>query len=284
MSMVINILEQAFIFALVSMGVYITYKILDFPDLSVDGTFPLGACICGTLLVKGFNPIISTIIAMAGGAVAGFFTALLHVKLKITNLMSGILVMMALYSINLVIMGRSNISLINTKTIFINKDNKIIIILLILILFKVFLDLFMKTKTGYLLKAVGDNEQVVTTLGVNKNLIKIIGLVISNALVSLAGALNAEYVGYADVGMGTGIVVKGLATVIIGISIFSKVKIIKDSSKAVLGSIIYYFAITIALNCNLNPNLLNLLTAIVIIVALASQNKVFKSNRKKQVV
>ena len=281
MSIVINILEQSFIFALVSMGVYITYKILDFPDLSVDGTFPLGACICGTLLVKGFNPIISTIIAMIGGAVAGFFTALLHVKLKITNLMSGILIMMALYSINLIIMGRSNISLINAKTIFINKDNKIIIILLILILFKVFLDLFMKTKTGYLLKAVGDNEQVVTTLGVNKNLIKIIGLVISNALVSLAGALNAEYVGYADVGMGTGIVVKGLATVIIGMSIFSKVKIIKDSSKAVFGSIIYYFAITIALKCNLNPNLLNLLTAVVIIVALASQNKVFKSNRKK---
>lgn len=281
MSIVVNILEQAFIFALVSMGVYITYKILDFPDLSVDGTFPLGACIAGTLLVKGVNPVISTIIAMIGGAAAGYCTAFLHVKLKITNLMSGILVMMALYSINLVIMGKSNISLINIKTIFFNKDNKLIIILVVLVLFKILLDLFMKTKTGYLLKAVGDNEQIVTTLGVNKNLIKIIGLVISNALVSLAGALNAEYVGYADVGMGTGIVVKGLATVIIGASIFTKAKRIKDSSKAILGAVIYYFAITIALKCNLNPNLLNLLTAIVIIAALASQNKVFRFSKKK---
>ena len=280
MNIIINILEQASLFGLVAMGVYITYKILDFPDLSVDGTYPLGACIAATLLVNGVNPILATIGAMIGGGLAGLVTAFLHVKLKISNLMSGILVMIGLYSVNLLIMGKSNTSLLNIDTVFSSNVSKIIIVLIILIIFKVLLDLFMKTKLGFLLFAVGDNEQVVTSLGVNKGNIKILGLMVSNAFVGLAGGLTAQYNGFADVGMGTGVVVKGLACVIIGISLLSKLRFIKSTTQAIIGTIIYYSAITIALRMNLNPNLLNLLTAAVIIIALSAQNGIFKFNRK----
>lgn len=276
MNLLINILELSSLFGLVAMGVYITYKILDFPDLSVDGTYPLGACIVGILLVNGVNPWVATIIAMLGGAVAGFMTAFLHVKLKITNLMSGILVMMGLYSINLLVMGKSNISLLSQKTVFSGDIPRIVITLSILVVVKILIDLFMKTKLGFLLFAVGDNEQVVTTLGVNKGNIKILGLMVSNALVALAGGLTAQYNGFADVGMGTGTVVKALACVIIGSSIFIKVKSIKNTTQAIIGTVVYYAAITIALKWNLSPNLLNLLTAIVIVIALSSQNGVFK--------
>jgi len=281
-NIIINILEQASLFGLVAMGVYITYKILDFPDLSVDGTYPLGACIAATLLVNGVNPILATIGAMIGGGLAGLVTAFLHVKLKISNLMSGILVMIGLYSVNLLIMGKSNTSLLNIDTVFSSNVSKIIIVLIILIIFKVLLDLFMKTKLGFLLFAVGDNEQVVTSLGVNKGNIKILGLMVSNAFVGLAGGLTAQYNGFADVGMGTGVVVKGLACVIIGISLLSKLRFIKSTTQAIIGTIIYYSAITIALRMNLNPNLLNLLTAAVIIIALSAQNGIFKFNRKNK--
>ncbi len=300
-SLIINILELSSLFGLVAMGVYITYKILDFPDLSVDGTYPLGASIVAALLIKGVNPWVATLCAFLAGAVAGFVTAFLHVKVKISNLMSGVLVMMGLYSVNLVIMGKSNTPLFTTthilngdkiylaleKLFTFNIDGntynltRFIIVLIILILIKVLLDLFMKTKLGFLLFAVGDNEQMVTTLGVNNDNIKILGLMISNALVALAGGLTAQYNGVADVGLGTGVVVKGLACVIIGSSIFSRFKFIKSTSQAIIGSIIYYAAISIALKLNLNPNLLNLLTAIVIVIALASQNDVFGFKKRK---
>lgn len=280
MNLIINILEQASLFSLVAIGVFITYKILDFPDLSVDGTYPLGASIAAILLVNGVNPVIATIIACLGGAIGGFLTAFLHVKLKISNLMSGILVMMGLYSVNLTIMGKSNIPLLNINHIFSYNISPLIIAVCILIVVKLLQDLFMKTKAGFLLFAVGDNEQVVTTLGVNKGNIKILGLMISNALVALAGALTCQYQGYADVGMGTGTVVKALACVIIGSSLFNKVSFIKSTTQAIIGTVIYYAAITIALKLGLNPNLLNLLTAIVIVIALASEGNIFKRKTK----
>lgn len=283
LNLAINVLEQASIFSLVAMGVYITYKILDFPDLSVDGTFPLGACITAILLVNGVNPVIALLLATLGGALAGATTAFLHVKLKITNLMSGILVMIALYSINLLVMGnRSNTPLFQTTHLFTNVGGtytKLIIVAIVLIALKLLIDAFMKTKVGFLLFAVGDNEQVVTSLGVNKNNIKIIGLMLSNALVGLAGGLFAQYNGYADVGMGTGVVVKGLACVIIGTSILGKLRGVNSTTQSIVGTIIYYAAISIALRMKLNPNLLNLLTAVVIVVALSSQGGFFKKKK-----
>lgn len=282
MELVVNALEQGLLFALVAMGVYITYKILDFPDLSVDGTFPLGAAISAALLVNGVNAWVSIIVATIGGAIAGAITGFLHVKLKISNLMSGILVMMGLYSVNLRIMGKSNIPLFNTNYIF--KDTKIspiFIILAIVIVVKVILDLYLKTKSGFLLTAAGDNEQVVSSLGVNKNLVKVLGLAISNGLVSLAGALTAQHQGFSDVTMGTGIVVMGLAAVIIGVSIFGKISFIKVTTLSIFGAIIYKLVIAVALWMKLNPNDLKILTAVLVAIALAANNNVFKFKRKK---
>ena len=273
MDVVINALEQGLLFALVAMGVYITYKILDFPDLSVDGTFPLGASISAALLINGVNPWISILIATIGGAIAGSITGFLHVKLKISNLMSGILVMMGLYSVNLRIMGKSNIPLFNTNYIFKSTAvNSIFIILAIVVVVKIILDLFLKTKAGFLLTAVGDNEQVVSSLGVNKNLVKVLGLAISNGLVSLAGALTAQHQGFSDVTMGTGIVVMGLAAVIIGVSIFGKISFIKVTTLSIFGAIIYKLVIAVALWMKLNPNDLKILTAVLVAIALAANN------------
>lgn len=283
MDVVINALEQGLLFALVAMGVYITYKILDFPDLSVDGTFPLGASISAALLINGVNPWISILIATIGGAIAGSITGFLHVKRKISNLMSGILVMMGLYSVNLRIMGKSNIPLFNTNYIFKSTAvNSIFIILAIVVVVKIILDLFLKTKAGFLLTAVGDNEQVVSSLGVNKNLVKVLGLAISNGLVALAGALTAQHQGFADVTMGTGIVVMGLAAVIIGVSILGKISFIKATTLSIFGAIIYKLVIAIALWMKLNPNDLKILTAVLVAVALAANNNVFKFKRKNR--
>ena len=276
----INVLEQASLFGLVAMGVFITYKILDFPDLSVDGTYPLGACISAVLLVNGVNPWIAVVASALGGAIAGFITAFLHVKLKITNLMSGILVMIGLYSVNLLVMGnKSNTPLFQTFSEVSGLFTTLLIVAVLLIIFKILLDIFMKTKVGFLLFAVGDNEQVVTSLGVNKNNIKIIGLMLSNGLVALSGGLTAQYNGYADVGMGTGVVVKGLACVIIGTSLLGRFRRVKSTTQAIIGTVIYYFAISVALKMKLNPNLLNLLTAGVLVIALSTQNGLFKKKK-----
>ncbi|NMF04820.1 ABC transporter permease [Clostridium beijerinckii] len=284
MGVLINILEQGLLFSLVSIGVYITYKILDFPDLSVDSTFPLGAAISAALLVNGANPWISIIIATLGGALAGGITAFLHVKLKITNLMAGILVMIGLYSINLRIMGKANVPLFNTPNLFKSSIPAIVVILIMVIVVKILLDLYLKTKSGFLLIAVGDNEQVVSSLGVNKDLIKVLGLMISNALVALAGALTAQYQGFSDVGMGTGTVVMGLAAVIIGTSLFERLSFIKVTTLSILGAIIYKAAIAIVLKLGLNANDLKLMTAIIVVIALCSNSGAFKFKKRKSVI
>ena len=282
MNLIIDAIEEGLLFSIVSMGVYITYKILDFPDLSVDGTYPLGAAITAVLLINGVNPWLAIIISAVGGAIAGGTTAFLHVKLKISNLMSGILVMIALYSVNLRVMRKSNTPLFSTKTIFKNTNLKsIFIIIIMVVICKIIIDTFLKTKRGFLLIAVGDNEQVVSSLGINKNGVKVLGLMISNGLVGMAGAIQAQKYGYADVTMGQGIVVMGLATVVIGITIFGKLSLLKCTTLSILGAIIYKVAIAIALRVNFNPNDLKLITAIIVIIALASNNGIFKFKNKK---
>ena len=282
MNLIIDAIEEGLLFSIVSMGVYITYKILDFPDLSVDGTYPLGSAITAVLLINGVNPWLAIIISAVGGAIAGGTTAFLHVKLKISNLMSGILVMIALYSVNLRVMGKSNTPLFSTKTIFKNTNLKsIFIIIIMVVICKIIIDTFLKTKRGFLLIAVGDNEQVVSSLGINKNGVKVLGLMISNGLVGMAGAIQAQKYGYADVTMEQGIVVMGLATVVIGITIFGKLSLLKCTTLSILGAIIYKVAIAIALRVNFNPNDLKLITAIIVIIALASNNGIFKFKNKK---
>jgi len=282
MGLLINILEQGLIFSIMAIGVYITYRILDFPDLSVEGTFPLGAATAAVCLMNGINPFIACLLAFISGSIGGIITGLLHVKLKITNLLSGILVMIALYSINLRIMGKSNIPLFGKDTIFTAVSNPIIIIAIFALASKIILDLFLKTKLGFILKATGDNEQLVTSLGVNKNMIKIVGLMISNGLVALSGAIMAQYQGFADVGMGTGIVVMGLAAVIIGESILKKVDIVKGTTMAILGSVIYKAIIAIALELGFQPTDLKLVTVIIVIIALSLNNRNFSFKTRKK--
>ena len=241
---------QGLIYAPIVLGVYITYSILDFPDLSVDGTFPLGAVISTLCLLAGIPPIPSLLLAMLAGAVAGYITGALHVYLKITNLLSGILVMTALYSINLIIMGQANTSLQNNiKTIFpsaietgslrMNMVYALLISLLIVIIIKKLLDVYMRTYSGKALLAVGASEQLVKTLSINTGSLKITGLMIANALTALSGALMSQYQRFADISMGSGTVVVGLAAVIIGRAVFGKVRLIQGSTSVIFGAIIY---------------------------------------------
>lgn len=288
MDVLINVLEQGLLFSLVAIAVYITYKILDFPDMSVDGTFPMGAAISAALLVQGVNPWISLVAAAVGGGIAGAITGFLHVKFKIDNLMAGILMMIGLYSINLRIMGKANIPLFNVNHLFKLGIPAMAIVIVILAIVKILLDVYMKTKSGFLLIAVGDNEQVVSSLGVNKDMIKVLGLAISNGLAALAGALTAQYQGFSDVGMGTGTVVMGLAAVIIGSSLFEKISFIKATTLSIIGAVIYKCAIAIVLKygsvVGITPNDLKLMTAIIVIIALCSNNGIFKLKKKKTIV
>lgn len=278
MNVFINILEQGLIFSIAALGVYITYKILDFPDLSVDGTFPLGAAVTASCIMKGMDPFIACILALIAGSIGGLVTGILHVKFKITNLMSGILVMIALYSINLRIMTKANIPLFGKETIFSNSLEPLIIIAIFFVIVKIMLDLFLNTKLGFLLKAVGDNEQLLTSLAVDKDKIKILGLMISNGFVALAGAIMAQQQGFADVGMGTGTVVMGLAAVIMGEAILGKVKLLKASTMVVFGSILYKAVVALALQLGLAPTDLKLITAIIVVIALSVNNKSIKFN------
>ncbi|MDW8800587.1 ABC transporter permease [Clostridium sp. A1-XYC3] len=277
---IINVLEQGFIFGIMAIGVYITYKILDFPDLSVDGTFALGAAVTASALVKGINPLFTLVLAFTAGLVAGGVTGILHVKLKITNLLSGILVMIGLYSINLRIMEKANIPLFSEKTIFSFSLSPITISVVILILTKLALDIFLKTKLGFVLKATGDNPQMVTSLGVDIGRIKIIGLMISNAIVALSGSIMAQYQRFSDAGMGTGIIVMGLASVILGECIFQRTSIIAGTTAAIVGSIIYKGSVGVALNLGFPPTDLKLITCIIVIAALSLNSKKLHLNFK----
>lgn len=283
----IGVLEQGFIFAIVSLGVYITYKILDFPDMSVDGTFPMGAAITALCLSNGINPFIACALSIVGGMIAGIMTGILHVKFKISNLLSGILMMIALYSVNLRIMGKSNIPFFTFETIF-SKTSAVAPVVIVGVLaigVKLLLDIFLKTKLGFALNAVGDNEQLVTSLGLNKDAIKVVGLSISNGIAALAGSIMAQHQGYADIGMGTGTVVVGLAAVILGASILGKIKVIKATAMAVIGAILYKLAVACALKAGLQPQDLKLVTALIVIFVLAANNfkfgsKFIKKDRK----
>lgn len=280
----LSVLEQGLIFAIVSLGVYITYKILDFPDLSVDGTFPLGAAVTALCLSKGINPFAACFYSVIAGMLGGLITGLLHVKLKITNLLSGILVMIGLYSVNLRIMGKSNISFFNFDTIFTSAEviNSVFLIAIFAVGVKVLLDLFLKTKMGFMLKAVGDNEQLVTTLGVNKDTIKIIGLMISNGIVALGGSIMAQHQGYAAVGMGTGTVVIGLAAVILGEAVLKKLNFVRATTMALLGAVLYKLAVAGALGVGLPPSDLKLITAIIVIAVLGANNVSFSFNTRSR--
>lgn len=244
----ISTLTQGFIYALLSYGVYITYKILDFPDLTVDGSFPLGAAITAVLLVNGVNPYLAMLASIAAGAIAGLATGVIHVKLGVRDLLAGIITMTALFSINLQIAG-SNLAVERAiDTVFTTGPasvlgglslmyRKFIISLIIALLFKLILDWYLRTKSGLLLRAVGDNCTLVTTLAKDKGTVKIIGLVIANALVALSGSIVCQEQRAFSSTMGTGQVVFGLATVIVGTTLFRKMSFVKGTTAVLVGSV-----------------------------------------------
>ena len=272
MEFLISILEQGFIFGITALGVYITYSILDFPDLSVDGTFTLGAAISATMIFKGANPFITLIVAFIGGAIGGFITGVLHERLKITNLLSGILVMIGLYSINLRIMGKANIAIFNNKNIFLYRY-PLIILAIFLIITKISLDLFFKTHIGYALKAAGDNETLITSLGINSSRVRILGLMVSNAIVALSGGIMAQYQRFSDISMGNGTVIMALASIIMGQSFIKKEGVLKATTKVIIGAIMYKLSIGIALKLGMPPTDLKLITAIIVVLAIALNNR-----------
>ncbi len=287
-----NILEEGLIYGIMAMGVYISYSVLDFPDLSVDGTFPLGMCITGALISAGANPLAACLLAFVCGAAAGCVTGLLHVKLNITNLLSGILTMTALWSVNLVITrGSAVLPYYNMPTIFNSGPVKllsqdmyqyrvVIIAVLAVIVLKVFLDAYLKTKSGLLLRASGDNQQFVTSISRDPGKMKIIGLAIGNGYTALAGSILGQQAESANINSGTGMVVMGLASVIIGMSIFGKVKFMKATTMAICGAVIYKACLAIAMLLGLPTNYLKLLMAVIFTIALVS-SKFFAKGRTK---
>ncbi len=284
LDLIISTLTQGFIYAMLSYGIYITYKILDFPDLTVDGSFPLGAAVTALLLVKGVNPYLTLLAAIAVGAAAGFVTGFIHVRLKVRDLLAGIITMTALFSVNLQIAG-SNLSVARSvDTVFTAAPTmalfgslslimrKLIVSLIIMLICKILLDLYFKTKNGFLLRAVGDNSALVTTLAKDMGRVKIIGLVISNALVALSGAVVCHEQRSFSAMMGTGQMVFGLAAVIIGTTLFRKMSFVKGTTAVTAGSVIYKACIQIAISLGLPANLLKLITAVLFLVILVIGN------------
>lgn len=280
LDMIIGTVTQGLIYALLSYGIYITYKILDFPDLTVDGSFPLGAAVTAVFLVKGFDPYLTLLIAMAAGALAGLATGLIHVRLKVRDLLAGIITMTALFSINLQI-GGSNLSVERgIDTIFTAPPTmllfgsvplmyrKLIVAFILALIFKLLLDAYLKTKSGMLLCAVGDNSALVTSLAKDNGRVKILGLVLANALVALAGAIVCQEQRSFSATMGTGQMIFGLATVIIGTTLFRKLDFVKGTTAVVIGSILYKACIQIAIIAGLPANLLKLVTAVLFLIIL----------------
>ncbi len=270
-SLIITSLEQGLIFAVLAMGVFLTYKILDIADLSVEGTFPFGAFIFAKFISMGVNPIISTLMAFCFGTLAGLLTATLFTKLKIKPLLSGILTMTILYSVNLKINGKANIPLFSFSSIF-DLGHPILVLIVIVLLIKIVLDMFLKTETGYLLIATGDNESLVKSLGENSNKYKVIGLMIANGLVALSGALMAQMQGFVDITMGSSIIVVALASIIIGDTIRKNSHRIKDTSRAIVGAIIYKIISGVAIDLGLDPMDLKAVSAIIVIVFISYNN------------
>lgn len=281
----IGAIEQGFVYGIMVIGVYLTFRILDFPDLTVDGSLPLGASISAVAISSGINPYLSLVFALAGGFFAGAVTAFLNTKFKILHLLASILTMIALYSINIRIMSGPNVALLGSDTVFDSVINLgvpphlagMIVFGAFGAVVLSFIIWFLSTELGQAILATGDNPQMIRSLGVNTHTVIILGVGLSNALVALSGALVAQNQGAADVGMGIGTIVAGLASVIIGETVFGCNTMARAFIAALLGSVVYRLAIALALglefgNFRFNPSDLNLITAVLVIGALIAPN------------
>ena len=280
-------ISQGLLYSFMVLGVFLTFRVLDFPDLTVDGSLPLGAAVTATLIANGQSPFTATAAGVAAGLCAGCVTGILHLLLKSGNsdsnygpkLLAGILTMTALYTVNLRVMGRSNIPLLGVQVVFDKISaffsvaminwNLILALAALVLIIKYLLDWFLHTEFGLTLQATGDNEQMIRAMGTNTQLTRIIGLGLANALVALTGSLVAQQQGFADIGMGIGTIVAGLAGVIMGEVIFGVRGISWVLFSVIGGSIVYRFLIAISLRLGIAPTDLKLLTAVLVVVALS---------------
>jgi putative tryptophan/tyrosine transport system permease protein len=313
-------IEAGFIYAIMALGVYLSFRILDFPDLTVDGSFVTGAAVAAVLIINGANPFLASLAALFAGFLAGCVTGLLHTKGKINPLLSGILMMIALYSINLRIMGKSNVPLLQEETVitiltdwwkktgfdgilenmltsmgltgFVPKTWAIVVFMAAAVgVIKIVIDQFLKTEIGLALRATGDNKRMISSFSANTDLLTIFGLGLSNALVAFSGALVAQYGGFSDVGMGIGMIIIGLASVIIGEALFGAKSIARATLAVIGGAIVYRIVVTLALRVQfLETGDVKLITALIVIAALifpqffASQNEKRRKKLRSQAV
>jgi len=291
--------EEGLIYGIIALGVYLSFRILDFPDLTVDGSFVTGAAVGSIAILSGYSPILASLFALLAGFLAGVITGLLHTKGKINPLLSGILMMTALYSINLKIMGKPSLGLINESTIFkqlnmvwiklpfdgwlnsffglfgIERFPKtwaiVFAMFFIVIIIKLIIDYFLKTEVGLALRATGDNKRMISSFSANTDSLIILGIGLSNGLVGLAGGLFAQYSGNANVGMGVGLIITGLASVIIGEALFGTKTIFRTTLAVIFGAIVYRIVITLALRTKfLETGDMKLITATLVIIALVT--------------
>ncbi len=288
MYLLLSVLEQGLIYAVLALGVYITFKILDFPDMTVDSSFPLGAAITALMIQAGVSPLLTLPVSMIAGAIAGALTGVIHVKFKVRDLLSGIIVMTALYSVNLHVAGRANVQLFSFNTIFkndlisalpasIQPYAPVIILAIITIIAKLLMDAYLATRSGFLLRATGDNPTLVATLAKDAGMVKILGLSIANALVALSGCIMCQYQRYFDISMGTGTLVLAVASVIVGTQLLRGLRFLRATTAVVLGSIIYKGCVALALDMGLSPFDLKLVTALLLLIIIIIGGK----NRKK---
>lgn len=274
-------LEGGLIYAIMALGVLISFRILDFPDLTADGSFPLGGAVAGVAIIAGFNPWLACIFGMLAGAMAGLLTAWLHVKLGILHLLAGILMMTALYAINLRIMNTPNLSLLGQETVFtpfLTADNgmwiKMAIVGVVAVVAKLALDVFFATHTGLAMRATGSNAKMAQANGVNTSLVVLLGMAMSNGLIGLSGALFVQTQGFADISMGIGTIVIGLAAVIIGETVMTAKKMFWITLSVLVGAVIYKLLIQLALSSDVLKGVgvksqdLNLLTALLVVAVL----------------
>ncbi|PLR84619.1 ABC transporter permease [Bacillus canaveralius] len=304
-------IESGAIYAIMALGVYLSFRILDFPDLTVDGSFVTGASVAAVLVVSGTNPFLATAAAILAGFLAGCITGLLHTKGRINALLSGILMMIALYSINLRIMGKSNVPLLAESTVitairdfwkslgiddgmqtllnsaglsaFVPNTWGILIVMIVLALIvKLGIDLFLRTDLGLAIRATGNNEMMIRSFSANTDYLKVLGLGLSNALVAFSGALVAQYSGYSDVGMGIGMIIVGLASVIIGEAVFGAKNIVRATLAVIGGAILYRIIVTIALRVEfLDTGDMKLITAFIVVCALVFP-RLIENQKEKQ--
>ncbi len=290
-----GVLQEGFVYGIMALGIYVTYQVLNFPDLSVEGTFPLGSCVAGVMIASGLNPWLACVAAFACGAAAGGVTGLLHVKLHITDLLSGILVMTALWSVNLAVTSGSAVTpFYNRPTIYTsgpaalisdshNSLRALVVAFVSCLLVKLLLDEYLKTKSGLLLRAAGNNPRYVVSLGKDPGNMKILGLMLGNGLAALSGCILCQREESADIYSGTGMIVLGLAAVIVGVNIFSGIRFLRSTTAVILGAVLYRGVLVAALQMGLPTNYMKLLMAVLLTVVLVAYKTVPAGRRKKHV-